>query len=456
MRRKWMLTGILIVALLLTLAGLSLAQGEGPQESAPEGTLAVQGTIGTNFLYQGRLIDNGMPANGTYDFRFRLYDAASGGNQIGSSVYRNNIPVHNGLFNVTLDFGSAAFRGEARWLQVEVRPGTSTGSYTVLTPRQPILAVPYALSLRPGAVIKDSDTAVYIGWNGRLDPNLPFYVTYGVFASAKSTASSTWAYGVYGIADDSKGFGGAFHNTASDGAALYARSGSDSAPDLILGRNSSTADNGVLASEPNDEDSDLVLRTNDTLRIDLDADKSGNDADFEIHDRDGKLIFNVDDSGTIYSSAATEITVSPLAMVAYHLHESRIDFRPIGAGVMVITPNNTGITTVYLPVNVPSTLFGHRVSLRSVRVCYKCNNANSYIDSTAVRQTTDTGNYKTLLYDNGDKKSTSWRCYTVSANSPQPIEGSLIVRFDLRYNGTGVGHELRIGNVTLNLMEKFP
>ena len=34
--------------------------------------------MGTAFTYQGRLTDGGSPADGEYDFRFRLYDAASG------------------------------------------------------------------------------------------------------------------------------------------------------------------------------------------------------------------------------------------------------------------------------------------------------------------------------------------------------------------------------------------
>jgi len=36
---------------------------------------------GTGFTYQGRLIDNGSPANGNYDLRFNALDAAAAGNQ---------------------------------------------------------------------------------------------------------------------------------------------------------------------------------------------------------------------------------------------------------------------------------------------------------------------------------------------------------------------------------------
>ena len=42
-----------------------------------------QTPLGTSFTYQGRLVESGTPPNGSYDFRFVLYDAASGGNQVG-------------------------------------------------------------------------------------------------------------------------------------------------------------------------------------------------------------------------------------------------------------------------------------------------------------------------------------------------------------------------------------
>jgi len=109
-------------------------------------------TVGTAFTYQGRLTDGGSPANGHYDFKFQLYDAASDGNPVGSTVAQEDVAVSEGLFTVQLDFGTDAFTGEARWLEIGVRPG-SGGTYTILSPRQPLTPAPYALGLRPGAVI---------------------------------------------------------------------------------------------------------------------------------------------------------------------------------------------------------------------------------------------------------------------------------------------------------------
>ncbi len=106
--------------------------------------------LGTGFAYQGQLKQNGAPANGNLDMEFRLFDAATLGNQVGNPVTLNGVAVSNGLFTVTLnggdEFGSDAFIGSARWLQISVNG-------TPLSPRQPLTAAPAALTLRPGAII---------------------------------------------------------------------------------------------------------------------------------------------------------------------------------------------------------------------------------------------------------------------------------------------------------------
>jgi hypothetical protein len=99
----------------------------------------------SQFTYQGRLTDGGTPANGSFDLQFRLFDALAGGNQVGAPVIRDDVPVNNGIFSVTLDFGANAFPGANRFLEIAVRPGASTGTFTTLSPLQPITATPYAL-----------------------------------------------------------------------------------------------------------------------------------------------------------------------------------------------------------------------------------------------------------------------------------------------------------------------
>ena len=99
--------------------------------------------LGTEFTYQGVLSDGGAAADGTYDFRFFVYDADAGGSQVGTVVYVEDLAVTNGRVTTQLDFGSI-FNGTALWLEVSVRDGISTGTYTVLSPRQEITAAPFA------------------------------------------------------------------------------------------------------------------------------------------------------------------------------------------------------------------------------------------------------------------------------------------------------------------------
>ncbi len=93
--------------------------------------------FGTAFTYQGKLSDDGSPANDKYDFQFRLYDDPNIviGSQVGYTETQENVNVYDGYFTVTLDFGSLAFNGDARWLEIMVRPWDSRGSFTPLGPR---------------------------------------------------------------------------------------------------------------------------------------------------------------------------------------------------------------------------------------------------------------------------------------------------------------------------------
>jgi hypothetical protein len=100
--------------------------------------------LGTAFTYQGRLTDGAGPANGIYDFEFQLFASLGGSDPVGGMVPKENVTVSNGLFSVSLDFGSSPFAGEARWLEIKVRPDGG-GSFVPLSQRQPLTPTPYAL-----------------------------------------------------------------------------------------------------------------------------------------------------------------------------------------------------------------------------------------------------------------------------------------------------------------------
>jgi hypothetical protein len=98
----------------------------------------------TSFTYQGRLNDTGAAANGIYDLRFTIFDSAGGTNLVGGPLTNSVTAVTNGLFTVTLDFGSAIFNGADRWLEIGVRTN-SGGPYQTLSPRQLLTSAPYAI-----------------------------------------------------------------------------------------------------------------------------------------------------------------------------------------------------------------------------------------------------------------------------------------------------------------------
>jgi hypothetical protein len=100
--------------------------------------------MGTTFTYQGNLTSGTNAVTGLYDFSFALFDAVSGGIQKGPTLSTNAVPVTNGYFIVTLDFGSV-WPGDARWLAIFVKTN-GAGSYTLLAPRQALTPTPYAIT----------------------------------------------------------------------------------------------------------------------------------------------------------------------------------------------------------------------------------------------------------------------------------------------------------------------
>ncbi len=101
--------------------------------------------LGSGFTYQGQLKELGQPASGLYDLQVCLFDSASNPIPIQCAQDFNDVPVEAGLFAITLDFGSAPFSGQQRFLELRVRPGASVSGYTVLAPRQVIRPAPEAL-----------------------------------------------------------------------------------------------------------------------------------------------------------------------------------------------------------------------------------------------------------------------------------------------------------------------
>ncbi len=102
---------------------------------------------GSTFTYQGRLNISGSPADGFYDFRFKLASDPLGNNYVSSNSFATNVAVTNGLFSAMINFGADVFTGSNYWLEVDVRtnnPG-NTLAYTPLDPLQEITPTPYTI-----------------------------------------------------------------------------------------------------------------------------------------------------------------------------------------------------------------------------------------------------------------------------------------------------------------------
>jgi hypothetical protein len=127
-------------------------------EPSPGGPADPAGPLGTGFTYQGQLTRNGGPITATCDFQFSLFDAVSGGTQIGSTQTVSGVSVAAGLFTVVLDFGNGVFTGSARWLAIAVRCPPDLVFTPLSSSRQPLTAAPYALAL-PGLRTEQNTTS---------------------------------------------------------------------------------------------------------------------------------------------------------------------------------------------------------------------------------------------------------------------------------------------------------
>ena len=116
-------------------------------------TVNAQAPLESAFTYQGELTAAGTPLHGLAqaDIRATLWDAPSGGAQIGSASTAYNVDFDLGRFTVDFDFGTSPFAGDARFIELAVREPAGSGSFVTLSPRQPITAVPYALFALDGA-----------------------------------------------------------------------------------------------------------------------------------------------------------------------------------------------------------------------------------------------------------------------------------------------------------------
>ena len=194
--------------------------------------------LGTAFTYQGELRTSGVPTSGPHDLRFRLYDAASGGNQVGSTICSDDIATSEGRFTIVLDFGSQ-FSGQQRFLEIDVRADTGLGcangaGFITLAPRQPLTGAPNAIFALTAASASTASTAASATNAGQLNGQTgAFYQNAGNLTSG--TIPDARISGVYSGAL-------ALSNASNTITGAFSGSGAG-----LIGLNASSIVNGTLA-----------------------------------------------------------------------------------------------------------------------------------------------------------------------------------------------------------------
>lgn len=205
------------------------------------------------FTFQGHLTQSGTPLNGIANLVFKLYDAQSGGSQLGGTISQTGWPVADGVFTIDLDFTGVVFNGNGRWLQVEVN-GTPLGGRIEVLPA-PLASSSNALrgfnvaasTPTNGQVLKwngsawapaaDAGGSSYSAGAGLLLNGTEFSVTFGGSGGATNAARS-----------DHMHYGGSFAgSTALQGLAISQSNGSAGSTGLFaIAQSASGETNGVV------------------------------------------------------------------------------------------------------------------------------------------------------------------------------------------------------------------
>ena len=226
------ITGLLLIAGVT--GALPLRQSESP--------MVVTANVGSGITYQGRLTNSGgTPLSGSHTMRFILYTADVGGSAVWDSG-NLNISVNNGLFITRLGVDHSDFNGQELWLSIIVNGQT-------LSPRQEVLPVAYAMSLRPGADIVGNSigasdatlagyapatgTALYADANGGAGIFADSENSYGVWGSSNNSwggyFTSDSGYGIRVNTNGTDHYDHGAYITSQGGYGVYAQSANNQA-----------------------------------------------------------------------------------------------------------------------------------------------------------------------------------------------------------------------------------
>lgn len=167
--------------------------------------------------YQGLLVKDGNPFNGSINITFRLYTADTGGGAWWQET--QSVQVNEGLFNVMLgavtplDDTAVNFQNQ-QWLGVQ-----PAGAASELTPRQPLGTVAYAMNLMPGATMADDNAGGPYAYS--------FYVSADNHSAIYGSSDSGTGITGYTSADNAPGVYGGAGGTSNESHGLEGRMSGD-------------------------------------------------------------------------------------------------------------------------------------------------------------------------------------------------------------------------------------
>jgi hypothetical protein len=198
--RLIIVSGTIALAVLMALVmvtGFSQAQVPDPDRNI-DAAASPDTPVYNVIPIQGRLTDDGgNPIDGYRVITFSLYATSYATTPLCQDD--DSVMIDNGLFNAEMDWcDSSDIDGKRLYLGIQVEGDDE------MTPREPIYPVPYAFSLRPGAIISASTSVAILhveNWHssGR-----------GLRAYAMSETGTNYA--VVGGSRSPGGYGGYFYN----------------------------------------------------------------------------------------------------------------------------------------------------------------------------------------------------------------------------------------------------
>jgi len=133
-----------------------------------------------------------------------------------------------------------------------------------------------------------------------------------------------------------------------------------------------------------------------------------------------------------------------------------LNFAHYDGGAVGLQAPSTGTKYFYLPVTLPSVLYGQEVRVEELTVTYYTTNTRSYISRTTLYKLRGPGPglFDTLIDDGTDRKATTATPYSLlpSASSPYTLtanSGPLAVQLELEFGSTA--DTIHVGGARLRL-----